>query len=403
MILHVDMDAFYASVEELDRPELAGRPVIVAGSVESRGVVSAANYAARRFGVHSAMPTSTARRLCPQGVFLPVRMDRYAEVSRQIREIFLRYTPLVEPLSFDEAFLDVGGSAGLFGSAVEIGQRIKRDIREELRLVASVGVAPNKFLAKIASDLQKPDGFVVVYADKVQEFLDPLPVTRIWGVGEASRQALARLGIRTIAQLRAASPALLRERFGAMGEQLWQLAHGIDSRPVVPDHEAKSISHETTFAADISDTEILRACLLQLTEQVARRLRRHGLTARTVHIKVRFGDFSTITRNQTLAEPTDLTDVLWRTAAEMLNTRLPKNRKAVRLLGMGVSGFDDSGESQGMLFDREERSRQGQVDAVTDEILGRFGKGSIRRAGTLGTKTGQEQKKEQGGTANGRE
>lgn len=404
MILHVDMDAFYASVEELDRPELAGRPVIVAGSVESRGVVSAANYEARRFGVHSAMPTATARRLCPQGVFLPVRMDRYEGVSRQIREIFHRYTPLVEPLSFDEAFLDVSGSEGLFGSAEQIGRRIKRDIREELKLVASVGVAPNKFLAKIASDLEKPDGFVVVAADRVQEFLDPLPVTRIWGVGEATRRVLAQLGIRSIAQLRAAPPALMRERFGVMGEQLWQLAHGIDSRPVVPDHEAKSISHETTFAADVADREMLQAVLLQLTEQVARRLRRHGLTARTVHIKVRFGDFSTITRNQTLAEPTDLTEVLWRTAAEMLANRLPKNqqRKPVRLLGMGISGLDDSGETQGLLFDREERRQQGQVDAVTDEILQRFGKGAIGRAGAMGKGIVKGQKAKEGGATDGR-
>ena len=387
MILHIDMDAFYASVEELDRPELAGRPVIVAGSPQSRGVVSAANYVARTYGVHSAMPSSTAVRLCPRGVFLPVRMDRYVGVSRQIQQIFHRYTPLVEPLSLDEAFLDVSGSVGLFGPAVEMGRLIKREIRDELHLVASVGVAPNKFLAKIASDLEKPDGFVVVDENDIQGFLDPLPVARIWGVGRASNRVLDRLGVRTIAQLRATSPGILRDKFGAMGEQLWQLAHGIDSRPVVPDHEAKSISHETTFAADISDMEILHACLLQLTEQVARRLRGQGLFARTVHIKVRFADFQTITRSQTLGEPTDLTDVLWQTADEMLSQRLPKKHRAVRLLGMGVAGFDNLGESQGLLFDRDQRRRQGQLDTVTDDILDRFGKGSISRAGTMGRKS----------------
>jgi DNA polymerase-4 len=380
------MDAFYASVEELDRPELAGRPVIVAGSPESRGVVSAANYVARTHGVHSAMPSSTAHRLCPQGVFLPVRMDRYVEISRQIRRIFHHYTPLVEPLSLDEAFLDVSGSIGLFGPVVEIGRRIKREIRDELNLVASVGVAPNKFLAKIASDLDKPDGFVTVDANDIQGFLDPLPVSRIWGIGRVSNRVLDRLGVRTIAQLRAASPAVLRDNFGNMGEQLCQLAHGIDHRPVVPDHGAKSISHETTFAADIGDMEILQTCLLQLAEQVAHRLRAQGYLARTVHIKVRFADFQTITRSQTLGEPTDLTDVLWQTASEMLLDRLPKNRRPVRLLGMGVSGFDDSGESQGQLFDCDQRQRQGQLDTVTDEILDRFGKGSISRAGTMGKK-----------------
>ncbi len=378
------MDAFYASVEELDRPELVGRPVIVAGDPHSRGVVSAANYVARTFGVHSAMPSATAHRLCPQGVFMPVRMDRYVDVSHEIQEIFYRYTPLVEPLSLDEAFLDVSGSVGLFGPAEQIGRRIKDEIRDELQLVASVGVAPNMFLAKIASDLDKPDGLVVVDENNIQAFLDPLPVSRIWGVGRVSNQTLDGLGIRTVAQLRAASLDLLRDKFGNMGDHLWQLAHGIDDRSVVPDHEAKSISHETTFATDIADMQTLQACLLQLTEQVARRLRRHGLTARTVHIKVRFADFRTVTRNQTLAEATDLTDELWRTASEMLANRLPKNHPAVRLVGMGVSGFDELGQSQGLLFDQEERRRQGKLDSVTDEILNRFGKGSIGRAGTMG-------------------
>lgn len=384
MILHIDMDAFYASVEELDRPELVGKPVIVAGDPNSRGVVSAANYVARTFGVHSAMPASTAHRLCPQGVFLPVRMDRYVNISREISQIFHHYTPLVEPLSLDEAFLDVSGSVGLFGPAEQIGQKIKREIRDQLQLVASVGVAPNKYLAKIASDLDKPDGFVVVDEKNIQAFLDPLPVSRIWGVGRVSNQVLDRLGIRTIAQLRFASIDLLRDKFGNMGDHLWQLARGIDDRPVVPDHEAKSISHETTFATDIADVETLRPCLLLLTEQVSQRLRAQGLLARTVHIKVRFANFQTITRSQTLSQATDLTDELWRTAAEMLAHRLPKIHQPVRLLGMGVSGFDESGQSQGLLFDQEERKRQGKLDTMTDEILDRFGKGSIGRAGTMG-------------------
>jgi DNA polymerase-4 len=235
MILHVDMDAFYASVEERDNPRLVGKPVIVGGKPEGRGVVAAANYEIRKFGVHSAMPTSQALRLCPAAIVLPPRMDYYAEISRQIREIFDRYTPLVEPLSLDEAFLDVTGSAGLFGPAVEIGRRIKQHIKQELNLVASVGVAPNKFLAKIASDLNKPDGFLVVEQDRVQEFLDPLPVGRLWGVGRVSNTVLEGFGIRTIGQLRAQSANVLRQKFGKTGDHLWQLAHGIDSRPVVPD------------------------------------------------------------------------------------------------------------------------------------------------------------------------
>jgi len=383
MILHADMDAFYASVEERDRPELVGRPVIVGGSPEKRGVVSAANYVARRYGVHSAMPAVTARRLCPHGVYLPPRIDYYAEVSRQIRDIFERFTPLVEPLSLDEAFLDVTGSEKLFGPAVEIGRQIKQIIRQELRLTASVGVAPNKFLAKIASDLKKPDGFVVVEADRVREFLDPLPVERLWGVGKQGSQAFQRLGIRTIGQLRQWPLESLQVRFGQSGEYLWQLAQGIDDRPVVPEREAKSISNETTFERDIADMEVLRAWLIDLTEQVGWRLRQQRLRGRTVHLKVRFADFSTITRAQTLPEPTDITDELWQVASDMLSSRLPAGHLPVRLLGVGVTGLDDTGLVQGTLFDREQRQKQSRLDAVADEIKERFGTGAIRRGSGL--------------------
>jgi DNA polymerase-4 len=373
------MDAFYASVEERDRPELAGKPVIVGGSAEKRGVVSAANYLARKFGVHSAMPSATAHRLCPQGIYLPPRIGYYAEVSRQIREIFERFTPLVEPLSLDEAFLDVTGSESLFGPAVEIGRQIKQAIRQELRLVVSVGVAPNKFLAKIASDLKKPDALVVVEPDKVQEFLDPLPVERLWGVGKQSSKAFQGLGIRTIGQLRQCPLDVLQARFGSSGEHLWSLAHGRDDRPVVSEREAKSISNETTFEHDISDMDVLRAWLVDLAEQVGYRLRRHGLRGRTVQLKVRFADFSTITRSQTLPEPADITDVLWRAADQLLCQRLPAGHLPVRLLGMGVSGLDDTRQVQGMLFDGEERERQSRVDAVADQIKEKFGAGALRR------------------------
>jgi DNA polymerase-4 len=383
MILHVDMDAFYASVEERDRPELVGQPVIVGGTPEGRGVVAAANYVVRKFGVHSAMPTAKALRLCPQAIVLRPRMDYYAEVSRQFRDIFDRYTPQVEPLSLDEAFLDVTGSAGLFGPAPEIGRRIKQDIKQELKLVASVGVAPNKFLAKIASDLNKPDGFLVVEPGRVQEFLDPLPVGRLWGVGRVASSVLDRLGIQTIGELRAQSADALRQHFGKAGDHLWELAQGVDERPVVPDREAKSISHETTFAIDIEDLEALRAWLLELTEQVARRLRRHQLRGRTVHIKVRFADFSTITRALTLPQATNVTVELWQAADELLSQRLPKRRQEVRLLGMGVSGLDGSGQQQRTLFDREGHQKQTQLDAVADQIRKQYGSAGLGRAATM--------------------
>ena len=383
MILHCDMDAFYASVEERERPELVGKPVIVGGTPEQRGVVSAANYVARRYGVHSAMPSVVAHRLCPHGVYLPPRISYYAEASRQIREIFERFTPLVEPLSLDEAFLDVGGSEGLFGSAAEIGQKIKQTVHQETRLVVSVGVAPNKFLAKIASDFKKPDGFFVVEPGEVQAFLDPLPVERLWGVGKQGSKVFQRLGIRTIGQLRQWPIDTLVSNFGSHGEHLWRLAHGIDDEPVVPEREAKSISHETTFEEDIADLEILRAWLVDLTEQVGWRLRRHGLKGRTVHLKVRFADFSTITRSQTLPEPTDITHVLWQAADDMLCQRLPTGHLPVRLVGMGVSGFDNPGLVQGLLFDQDERKKQAGLDVAADQIRERFGSSALRRAAAL--------------------
>ena len=383
MILHCDMDAFYASVEEREQPELVGHPVIVGGSPERRGVVAAANYVARQYGVHSAMAAATARRLCPQGIFLPPRISYYAEVSCHIREIFERFTPLVEPLSLDEAFLDVTGSERLFGSAVQIGQQIKQAVLEEIRLVVSVGVAPNKFLAKIASDLQKPAGFVVVEPDRIQEFLNPLPVARLWGVGRQSSKIFQRLGIRTISHLRQLPVEMLQRHFGSQGEHLWQLAHGIDDRPVVPEREAKSISRETTFETDIDDSEVLRAWLLDLTEQVAWRLRRQELRGRVVQLKLRFADFSTITRSRTLPESSDITDELWQAADKMLCERLRTDHLPVRLLGMGVGGLDASHVRQGLLFDQEQRQRQAGLDTTRDQIRERFGCSALRRAVSL--------------------
>ena len=383
MIIHVDMDAFYASVEQRDRPDLEGKPIIVGGNPDQRGVVAAANYVVRQFGVHSAMPSSTARRLCPHAIFLPARLDYYAQISDQIREIFHRFTPLVEPLSLDEAFLDVSGSERLFGTAESVGRKIKDAIGRELNLIASVGIAPNKFLAKIASDLEKPDGFVQVDPNGVQAFLDPLPVERLWGVGRQTSKVFQKLGVRTICQLRALPLSVLTSHFGSLGEHLSKLAHGIDNRTVVPDREAKSISHETTFATDLDDQEALRAWLLELTEQVARRLRRHALRGRTVEIKVRFADFQTITRSRKLPEPTNSTHELWESANELLSTRLPSDHLPVRLLGMGVTEIDRTGVTQRQLFDEGDRVKQDGLDEVGDQIRERFGSKALSRGSTL--------------------
>ncbi|MGD8576305.1 MAG: DNA polymerase IV [Thiohalophilus sp.] len=384
-ILHVDMDAFYASVEVREQPALAGRPVIVGGSAEGRGVVAAASYEARQFGIHSAMPMVRALRLCPDAVRLPVRMDLYQEISQQIRDIFGRYTPEIEPLSLDEAFLDVTASEKLFGSPLEIAQQIKQVIQDELGLIASVGVAPNKFLAKIASDLEKPDGLVTVEPDAVQEFLDPLPISRLWGVGKVTAGQFERLGIQTIGQLRRRTPEFLEFEFGKFGKQIWELAHGRDSRPVVSDHRAKSLSTEHTFAEDIRDSAILRAWLIDLCEQVGFRIRQHGFYGRTVQIKLRFADFRTITRAQTLDKPSQSTADISHTALELLARARP-DQSAVRLLGVGISGLDQSmtmNDQQGDLFTEGNNSsqRQQELDELADAINTRFGKQQLRRGG----------------------
>jgi DNA polymerase-4 len=381
-ILHVDMDAFYASVEQRDRPELRGRPVIVGGP-GGRGVVSAASYEARRFGVHSAMPTATARRLCPGRVFLPVRMGHYAAVARQIRAILLSFTPLVEPLSLDEAFLDVGGCEALFGPAPAIARGIKERIRGETGLVASVGVASNKFLAKLASDHGKPDGLVVVPPDRVAEFLAPLPVGRLWGVGARAEQRLQALGVRTVGQLAALPEAALAGPFGEAGRHAWQLAHGRDDRAVVPDREAKSLSTETTFPQDVGEREVLRAWLLDLVDHLGGRLRQEGVRARTVELKVRASDFRTRTRSCTLAEPTDLTEALWGAARQLFERALTPDVLPVRLLGVGAGNLTRDPAVQGHLFDGARRVRQGALDRAVDAIRGQFGAAAIQRGSLI--------------------
>lgn len=386
MILHVDMDAFYASVEEREQPDLTGKPLIVGGTPEGRGVVAAANYAARKFGVHSAMATSRALQLCPHLTILQPRMEVYSEVSAQIREIFHRFTPMVEPLSLDEAFLDATGSTQLFGSVESIGRAIKQAIRSELNLVASVGVAPNKFLAKLASDMDKPDGFTVIAADEIDETLAPLPVKRIWGIGKVTDQKFAKLGIRSIGQLRTLSQEQLSAEFGASGEHFWKLARGIDDREVVPDREAKSISHENTFPEDVRDIDVLRAWLMEMTELVARRLRQNEVAGRTVHLKIKYSNFDSITRSRSLSVTTNSTALLWETASDLLNNHLPDRPLIVRLLGMGVSNLQKPKAVQKSLFDDEPEvtdSKDGKLDVIADQIRDKFGSMSLRRASTV--------------------
>ncbi|MEX0899708.1 MAG: DNA polymerase IV [Gammaproteobacteria bacterium] len=379
MIVHLDMDAFYASVEIRERPELADLPVVVGGV--QRGVVAAASYAARRFGVHSAMPMATAMNCCPDLVVLPVNMALYAAESRKIMAIIERYTPLIEPLSLDEAFLDLRGSVKLFGPVPEIARRIKREIRNELGLVASIGVAPVKFAAKIASDLGKPDGFLVIEADGVRAFLDPLPVSRLWGVGRVGEKAMHALGLLTVADVAAQDEETMERHFGKHGLHLLALARGIDPRSVEPERETKSVSNETTFASDIADRDALRAIVLQLTEQVAWRLRNRGLQGRTVQIKARYSDFATYTRAQTLSAPTAATDAVWEAAAALLD-KLPRPGQPLRLLGVGVSGFGAAEcETQADLF--AEPVAPKRMDAVADRIKEKFGAAAVKRATTL--------------------
>jgi DNA polymerase-4 len=383
MILHIDMDAYYASVEIRDNPHLADKPVIIGGSPTGRGVVSTANYIARKYGVHSAMPTSQAIRLCPHATFIRPRMAHYAAISKQIRGIFHRYTDLVEPLSLDEAFIDVSGSRRLFGDAVAIAELIKASIANELGLTASAGVAPNKFLAKVASDLEKPNGLVVVARDAIQSFLDPLPVSRVWGVGAQTQMKLAGYGVHTIAQLRQLSLDTLKSAFGIHSEHFWRMARGLDTRAVVPDREAKSISHETTFQRDLTDRESLQAWLLDLTDQVARRMRRCKLVGRTVQLKIRYSNFETIARSCTLAEPTHSTDTFARTALELFSQSHIRFDRGIRLIGMGVDKLSQNRPVQLTLFDQDDAARSKRIDKATDEIREKFGTWALKRGSSL--------------------
>jgi DNA polymerase-4 len=378
-ILHVDLDAFFAAVEQRDRPELRGRPVVVGGGGPGdRGVVSAASYEARVFGIRSAMPLRTAAALCPDAVFLPVDGAKYQAASRQIMAILRRFTPLVEPISIDEAFLDVTGSRALFGDGETIARRIKATIRDEVRLTASVGVATTKLVAKIASDLRKPDGLVVVAPGDEASFLDPLPVWRLWGVGPQTAAGLGEYGVRTIGDLARLPVDLLVRRFGRHGASLHDRALGIDPDPVEGGDPAKSIGHEHTFDIDTNDPEIIERTLLAMADGVSGRLRAAGLKAGTVSVKIRDSSFRTITRQRTLAEPTDLTEPIWRAALELARPEVRGIR--VRLLGVTASNLGSP--EQLALFAAEDPRRRRAAEAA-DEVRRRFGERAVTRARLL--------------------
>ena len=380
-ILHVDMDAFYASVEERDDPSIRGRPVIVGGT-GPRGVVAAASYEVRRYGVRSAMPMREALQRCPGAVCIRPRMAHYQSVSRQIFAVFAEYTPLIEGLSLDEAFLDMTASIAAFGAAESIAAGIKRRIREDTALTCSVGVAPNKLVAKIASELEKPDGLVVVRPERVNALLDPLPLRRLFGLGPKTAPRVEALGIHTLGELRRASVDVLRPVFGRYAERIQQRASGMDDRPVTPDLEEVQISTEETFDTDIRDPARLRAELIRLADRSGGRLRERALATSCVTVKIRRGDFTTYTRQRHIEPPTQETRVISRVAVELLDTWLATQpRAALRLLGVGVSRLAPVVQLD--LFTAPESARNQGLDRAVDRIRGRFGRFALARASSL--------------------
>jgi nucleotidyltransferase/DNA polymerase involved in DNA repair len=381
-ILHVDMDAFFAAVEQRDHPEFRGKPVIVGADPKGgkgRGIVATCSYEARKFGVHSAQPISEAWRLCPQGIYVGPGMAKYERASERVMAILLEFTDLVEQVSIDEAFLDVGGSRRLFGTGREIARLIKERICHDQHLTASVGVASSKFVAKVASDLEKPDGLVVVEPGQEREFLEPLAIGRLWGVGKKTEALLLKIGFSKIGQLARADRAQLVGKLGSVGAHLWELANGIDDRPVSPEEGYKSIGHETTFEHDLKDEKVLHDTLLELTEKLTQRLRAHHAHGRTITVKYREADFTTYTRRRSLKSAADTTEELFPVAWRLLKGLLRKG-KLVRLIGVYASNlaFTETG-GQLQLFDAGPKKDRRLAEAL-DSITRRFGDSAITRA-----------------------
>ena len=379
------MDAFYAAVEQRDHPEFRGKPVIVGSDPKEgkgRGIVSTCSYEARRFGVHSAQPISQAWHCCPQGIYVQPDMRKYIRVSGMIMEILASYTDMLEQISVDEAFLDVTGSRRLYGTGSEIAEKIRYRIREELQLTASVGVAANKFLAKVASDLRKPDGLVVVEPGKEREFLAPLETRRIWGVGPKTEAVLKKIGLRTVGQIAAMPMRDLERLLGESGVQLWRLAQGIDDRPVQAVVGCKSIGHEITFEKDTADFTLLHATLLGLTEKTVRRMRLEGVRGRTVTVKLREEDFSTFTRRMTLDEAVDVSGKIFPVALKLMQGLLRKGKR-VRLIGISMSNLETAGApTTGAQLDlfSQPSPKDRKLAAAIDDISRRFGAHTITRA-----------------------
>lgn len=380
-IAHVDMDAFFASIVQLDQPELRGRPVLV-GSDGPRGVVCAASYEARPSGCRSAMPMSQAKRLSPDAVVAPVPGARVRELSARLFEVLGEFSPLVEPLSVDEAFVDLTGTDRLMGPPRQTAQRIRQRIFSELGLTASVGLAPNKFLAKLASDQNKPDGLTIVEPAEVLAWLAAMPIGRMWGIGRVGQQRMAKLGIHSVGDLQRADAQWMATWFGNEADRYTRLSHGVDDRPVVPEHQAKSISHEQTFSHDIEDAQVVRTVLLDQVEQVGWRLRRRALRASKVTLKIRYGQFETISRSHTMQNPTDVTDELWRVAAGVFDAWASTKFQPVRLIGMGAGGLTDQA-GQIALFGQDQVKRAHEMDLALDQITEKFGDRAIRRAGGI--------------------
>lgn len=378
-ILHLDMDAFFASVEQVDNPHLRGRPVMVGG--RDRGVVAACSYEARRFGVRSAMPSAEARRRCPQGVFVPGRMHRYKEVSLRIMALLEDFSPLVEQASVDEAYLDITGMGSLFGSPERLAAALKQAIREHTGLPCSIGIAPVKFLAKIASDYDKPDGLFILGPEKVAEFLRRLPVAKIPGVGKRGLERLRTLNIHYAADVQRYSPDFWKSRYGKWGESLYERGQGRGCDVVRPGHEAKSESAENTFDEDTADRDLLCRWLLLQAERVSRSLRRMGVEGRTVTLKVKFADFQQITRSTTMAAPTNNTERIFQAAAELLAAL--ELKKKVRLIGVGVSNFDVPPRQLSLLAE-ERAEKQAKLDVAVDGIREKFGGDSLVRGRLFG-------------------
>jgi DNA polymerase-4 len=377
-ILHIDMDAFYASVEIRDRPEVAHLPVIVAHTA-GRGVVLSANYIARRFGIRSAMPASRAQRLCPQAIFIPPRHKVYWATSKEVMAIFHAVTPEVEPLSLDEAFLDVSGAVRRLGRPAEIGRLIRRQVAEQLSITCSVGVAPSKFVAKLASVHCKPDGLLVIPVDGVLDFLHPLPVSALWGVGERTGAILARLGLRTVGDLAHTPVSTLEHELGkATAAHLAGLAWGRDNRKVVPETADKSIGAEETFATDVGDPEVIRRELLRLAGRTAHGLRSSGFAAKTISVKLRKADFTTITRSRTLREPTDVAQRIYATACELYAASGLADGTLLRLVGVRASGFAKSAGAGTQLALDERPDSWRDAETAMDQITARFGSGALK-------------------------